>query len=464
MTPKHSIPSPARRRRLVFTAVLTVIAGTSFQAYRALAGPASETSFQITDRKIQKAPTTFKFQSRISQAKMPVGDQLFTKIIVNLVRANTEVLCREEIRDVVVRDSVLNMEIGRGFQCPLDDIIAQNADLSFQICLDRDENCLSPIPLSSVPYAVKSSFSHQAEQAYKADVAAQAHYAHRVTADTGLLEGAHYDRQNGGSLGTGYYDFQTPVTGGAAPLTRVGSLADPATAEAGGYIQWTPMDVADDTLHICTRETDINGVQTLTDLTSLEVHAQTLLAHKNLVVRDRASIGGSESRPEHLSVYGDTWVQGNATAGMDLTVGRYATVTETTTTKDIVATNAATVGNGLTVTSGSTTLSGTLKAGQVNGAAALEVDGSGEIWFRGKTHFDDDDPPDIALDPSSIDWSKAALPIMVFPQAKVPVPAGKTLCFLTGFEGAGATLCATTEESGTKYLEAQAGVCTFVCL
>src|SRR5690349_11172847 len=92
-------------------------------------------TFAITEKPLQKVPTTFKFQSRISQAKIPVGDAKLAKVIVNVKRGSDQPLCSETLTDVMVRDSVLNIEIGRSMTCALDEVIAQNNDLSFQVCI-----------------------------------------------------------------------------------------------------------------------------------------------------------------------------------------------------------------------------------------------------------------------------------------------------------------------------------------
>jgi len=43
-----------------------------------------ECEYHIDEKPIQKVPSFFKFQSRISQAKLPVGDAVFSNIIVNV--------------------------------------------------------------------------------------------------------------------------------------------------------------------------------------------------------------------------------------------------------------------------------------------------------------------------------------------------------------------------------------------
>jgi hypothetical protein len=203
-------------------------------------------NLQLEDIGLQKVPAVFKFQSRVSQAKLPVGEGVFQSVIVKLLRG-TEALCLEQFENVQVRDSVLNLSIGRNMSCELDQVIAENTDLSFQICLGGSQNCLKPVALGASPYAVKSSYASVAQTAHEANVAGQAHYAHRVTADRDL-----FIRNK---LGTGYFDFYTHPYAGAADLYATSELYEPYAD--GGYLQWTPVrDRGAYNLHIVGKTTD----------------------------------------------------------------------------------------------------------------------------------------------------------------------------------------------------------------
>ena len=74
--------------------------------------------YEVEQVDLQKVPPFFKFQTRISQAKLPVGDVIFEQIYVNVKRGDTP-LCQETFSQVPVRDSVLNLEIGRTMDCEL---------------------------------------------------------------------------------------------------------------------------------------------------------------------------------------------------------------------------------------------------------------------------------------------------------------------------------------------------------
>ena len=159
-------------------------------------------TFQIAAKNIQRVPTSFKFQAAISQAKMPVGEAIFQTLIVNLKKGD-QVMCSETFNDVQVRDSVLNLDIGKQMSCDMDAVMAEHSGLTFQVCIGGAENCLKPVELGTVPYAVKANFAVQAQEAHTSDVSVQSHYAHRVTADRDLFES-----QNE-TLGAGYFDFYT---------------------------------------------------------------------------------------------------------------------------------------------------------------------------------------------------------------------------------------------------------------
>ena len=86
-------------------------------------------TFQIAAKNIQRVPTSFKFQAAISQAKMPVGEAVFQTLIVNLKKGDQE-MCSETFNDVQVRDSVLNMEIGKQMSCDMDAVMAEHSGLT----------------------------------------------------------------------------------------------------------------------------------------------------------------------------------------------------------------------------------------------------------------------------------------------------------------------------------------------
>ena len=191
-------------------------------------------TFDIHSFEMQEVPSIFRFQARVSQAKFPVGDAEFSSLTVKVEKSDGEVLCQEQFRNVQVRDSVLNLEVGRMMTCKLDEEVRDNNNLKFTVCFGGNQ-CLKPISMGSVPYAVKATFAKQAQQAYRAQQAAQAHYAHRMTADTSIFANP--------QIGTGYFDFETPKV---APGQQIATSAALGTGydtdfrpyQHDGFIQW----------------------------------------------------------------------------------------------------------------------------------------------------------------------------------------------------------------------------------
>jgi len=294
----------------------------------------------LVSPQIQSTKTSFKFQARISQAKLPVDDVQFAKVIVKL-RDGTNTWCSQTLSNVKVRDSVLNLEVGpdTGMTCsmPLEDVIAGKNGLGFQICINNEENCLKPVALSSTPYAVKAEYARRAQQSFEADVAAQAHYAHRIAADLDLLQAP--------TIGTGYYDFHTPLTSTVVP-----GLNTPISNKEG-VMQWTPVASAERKLNLAVKvEANGSTPASLQRLDELKVHA--------IMTRDLGKLEVSDTTKlfSTLDVTGATTL--NSTL---LTVG--ATNLQNT----LAVTGATTLSNTLSV-SGATTMASTLG---VNGAATF---------------------------------------------------------------------------------------------
>ncbi len=197
-------------------------------------------SFGIRGQQIAPVPATFRFQARLSQAKLPVGDREVARVVVRLKRGS-EVLCIEEFSEVRIESSVLDLVLGREISCDLDRVLAENHELVLQVCLGGTDNCLRPVVLGTSPYAVKASHALQAQRAQRADVAGQANWVHRVTADRGTLL---HKR-----LRTGWFQFSTP---GAAPRLFGGNGF--LEYENGGFLQWTPLEEQNPTLHVSAKD------------------------------------------------------------------------------------------------------------------------------------------------------------------------------------------------------------------
>lgn len=268
----------------------------------AQAPPSGRLPFEIEERPLQKVPTTFKFQSRISQARLPVGDVQFSRIFVRVMHGDSS-LCLEDLRNVRVRDSVLNIEIGRQMNCQLDEVIANNNDLNFQICIERSDNCLKPIALSTVPYAVKASFAAVAQTAHQSNEAVQAHYALRITADPSV-----FGRDpNNETLGRGYYDFHPPTAEvGLGQLKAGTTIEEPSPND--GFMQWAPTpEVGTGRLNICLG--DESGE--VNELSVMSVYAtETLMSGKLEVAGATVLASGAEEGAIGLEVHRDTRLNG----------------------------------------------------------------------------------------------------------------------------------------------------------
>lgn len=263
------------------------------------------TQFEIAEFSVQPPTPVFKFQARVNQAKMPVGEAEFPEVLVQLKSGDT-VLCQETYDNVRVSNSIINLSIGHTTSCAMEDIVAEYSDLQIQVCLGQG-NCLKDIDLGTVPYAVKAAVAVEAQDASRAEQAAQAHYAHRITADRDLLTSA--------ELGTGYYDFHTPA---ALPdpfqLPSVEHTTDAGTpaeyygfapmTTSDGYMSWTPITADDATdgesrnLSIALKDADTD---TLEALTSLFLHAENVVAREDLVVLRDMQVGGRSQF--HTGVY-----------------------------------------------------------------------------------------------------------------------------------------------------------------
>lgn len=361
--------------------------------------------YQIQDHQLQKVPQRLKFQARISQAKLPVGEAVFNTIFVKVV-SGTDVLCSEQFTNIEVHESVLNLTIGAQMDCALDEVIAENANLAFQLCLGGQDTCLQAIELAAVPYAIKSSFASTSQFAHSASVAGQSFYSHRNTADR--------DLQLTRRLGTGYFDYYTP------PMSKQGSLysdSDYAPFQDGGFLAWTPVrDRSALNLHIVGKSADSDE---LTELDNLVLGSEstratgTLLTDKTLTVSDGgviiqgggATITGNSTISGTLLISQQTSIQSGGlfvtAGGADVTGtvmvrgGNLDVEQDVIANRDLFTTGKATIGTDLTV-AGASTFAGPLVVngtstfpggivGPANVTGSLSV--SGAATFNGVVTF-----------------------------------------------------------------------------
>lgn len=307
------------------------------------------TELELDAHPLSRVPTTFKFQAKISQAKLPVGDVKFPKIFVLIKDGSGAPLCEEVFENIAVFDSVLNLEIGANMACDLDEVIAKYDSLGVDVCIANKENCLKRVKLSTVPYAVKSTYAFEAGKANNANHAVECNYAHRMAADANL-----FDAQQ---IGTGFYNFHTPtdldlLLGGLFEGQSV-----PDKYYRGGYVQWSPVSGDDSNLHICRMQVDANTDAPMS-LEELFLHAKDAhLTGRATVWGDRTSgtidftvkgdarvddalevaghltVGGSDMSQDYsyadggLDVWGPTAFHDNVVIGKTIGEGQYTTTT-----------------------------------------------------------------------------------------------------------------------------------------
>ena len=325
---------------------------------------------QMQDVTVRRSPRLMRFQARISQARLPIGEGLIRRLKVNIRRGN-RIVCDETFVDVALVESVVNLEIGQNLTCDLDAEIAEAHELTFQICLGEGgpENCLEQIPMGAVPYAFTSSVALHAVQAFEVNVAGQAHYAHRVSADPDTYSTKVYR--------TGYFEFHTP-----AEAPRL--YSEPAEFlpyQDGGFLQWTPLNEVEPTLHISGRD-PMTGSPI--PLGRLAVNAgRTETADRLTVRRGGLHVTGASDLSGNVAVQGDLRVEQPTGPGPDgLLVTGDSTVRDTLTTGQgvTVASGGVHVGDGLEV-QGDTDITGQLRISPLAGAetSRIHVLGGGEL-------------------------------------------------------------------------------------
>ena len=331
--------------------------------------PAFPCGFGIERLALQKAPALLRFQARVAQARLPLGDAHFQTVVVKLL-AGQSTLCLEQITDVEVHESVLNLTIGANMSCDLGKAIAEHPSLAIQVCLGGPDTCLKPIELSTLPYAIKATYAGLAQRAARADTAGEASYAQRAAADRDLLIRK--------KVGVGYFDFSTP-TAKAAGDVYAGSAFLPY--EEGGFVQWSPVgDPAARRLHVVGKSDATDRLEPLGELVlgSATTHVKgdlTVAPPANgagLVVTARGmSVTGASGVGGGLLVAGAGGVSGTLSAGgaAALQGTLHVSGAGTIAAGGLHATGASQVGGGLLVVSHLTATSG------VAASANATVDG-----------------------------------------------------------------------------------------
>jgi len=229
-----------------------------------------------------------KFQARVSQAKIPASDGELRTLSLRLIDLADSGLLRSacrSYRDVRIRNGTLSLDYSPP-GCDLSSFVAASSNLALEAVIGGYS--IAAIPLGTVPFAVKVDHAAAVQNAVHAGLAAQAYYAHRVTADRNTA--------TAGVLGSGYYDFYSHS---AVPQLYPSGHEQYAD---GGSIQWTPMYAegaavnGGGTLHVCAKD---GATDSPVPLRALVLHSDLTTArgavHLRVGVSFRVTRSGSRA-------------------------------------------------------------------------------------------------------------------------------------------------------------------------
>ena len=332
-------------------------AGASAQEVPCTAADGLRCTWGFPPALIQPAGLQFDLQARVSQAGLQVPDGTLPSVLVNVLRGR-EVVCQEALSNVPVRQSVLNLSVGAGASCKLDEVTAKSADLALQVCLGPG-NCLKPLPVGSSPYAYNARYASIVQRARRANTASHARWTRWITADRSLWVRP--------ELATGAFDLSTPEPNDARNL--YGPDAFSAFANAG-FFTWSPL--ADPNalhLHISGKGVRSDRLSSLDELVFL-AHTAALTG----ALRVTPELTGQGLRV----TLGDALVSGHTTLdGALLSAGAVTSAAgDLTITGGMDVVGDTRFGGGLSVATGLTAGGGWNLAGDLVITGALELDGN----------------------------------------------------------------------------------------
>jgi hypothetical protein len=268
---------------------------------------------EASQQQTQAVPAQFRFQARVAQGALPAGERTLPLVRAFLLAGNT-VLCQEEHEAVQIQDSVLTLTVGGNgadLRCDLGRLVAENSGLLLKVCIGGSTNCLKPVALGSVPYAVHGSYVGHAQRTHSAWSAAVSRYANRASADRDALQS--------GTVETGYLAFETPSD--ATPLFAAAELlsSEYEPYSSDGYIQWAPLSSASPSrLNVCAKDFRTDAPMRLAALTAL---AKSTVASDDAFVKGSMVVGGGLELLGSQALGGQTQeVLGHANTRDDLTV------------------------------------------------------------------------------------------------------------------------------------------------
>jgi cysteine-rich repeat protein len=303
--PPSSPPSSPHWRALPALALSLGLSGALGSEGAALAQPASPLSARhgspcapnstepcrpaLLEGGVQKSPAVFYLQARVSPAKLPSGRGK-VEVFVNISNTSGDVLCRESFsKPAQIREGVLNLEVGRGMDCPLDEVFAENTALRVQLCLGSPTSCMRPIDLTAVPFALSAHVATEVKQARHATLAARADVSHRVTADADVLKPS--------AVGYGYFDFFTPT-----PAQRDAFVS--GSQGGDGFMLWSPVRGAEEGEVFPANQVLFVGEDTQGEIATLQ-RVHLVAARARVMGRSRVLSG-------HAVVRGSAQIEGEA--------------------------------------------------------------------------------------------------------------------------------------------------------
>jgi cysteine-rich repeat protein len=212
---------------------------------------------------------------RISQAELPIIKGLVYRVVIkyqDLLGVGQH--CTEKFDNVVIADSVLNLELGVYANCNFQEKVSQTDRLDMEVCLSgqtpNDPNmsatevCFQEkIKVASVPAAIKVQYAVESETAHRANLAYQSHYTYRVAADHSTLGNqiypAHFSFRSGLPTSQGAGGVQTSQD---LVTLRIPNSTDRSVergAAESGFIRWVPMSNSPDANHVYIAQAELNN-------------------------------------------------------------------------------------------------------------------------------------------------------------------------------------------------------------
>ena len=232
----------------LITLYTTDVPAEPFVPWQSANAPLSSQASALTPQRVRPK---LSFQTRLSQATLPILEGLLYRVKVKYKDLLDEGDCEEEFRAVKVQDSVLNLELGLNAGCDFASAIAQRSSLSFELCFTLDvrapagsaessvegeERCFNhEVEVGSAPYALNVSHAVEAESVYEANTALISSYAHKLAAQSAPL--ARYEQPPHFSVHT-----RPPQGLGLSALRLDPERPETLTPyQEAGYVKWHPL-------------------------------------------------------------------------------------------------------------------------------------------------------------------------------------------------------------------------------